>query len=45
MKVVVIGAGVAGLAIGWRLAQAGASVTVLDRTQQHAPCTEDDEIA
>lgn len=33
MKVVVIGAGVAGLAIGWRLAQKGASVTVLDRAQ------------
>ncbi len=34
MKVVVIGAGVAGLAIGWRLAAAaGASVTVLDRAQ------------
>jgi glycine oxidase len=33
MKVVVIGAGVAGLAIGWRLVQAGAEVTVLDRTQ------------
>lgn len=33
MKVVVIGAGVAGLAIGWRLVQKGASVTVLDRAQ------------
>ncbi len=33
MKVVVIGAGVAGLGIGWRLAQAGASVTVLERAQ------------
>ena len=33
MKVVVIGAGVAGLAIGWRLAQKGARVTVLDRAQ------------
>ncbi|HWA89573.1 MAG TPA: glycine oxidase ThiO [Rhizomicrobium sp.] len=31
MNVVVIGAGVAGLAIGWRLAQAGAAVTVLER--------------
>ena len=31
MKIVIIGAGVAGLSIGWRLAQAGASVTVLDR--------------
>lgn len=33
MKVVVIGAGVAGLAIGWRLKQRGADVTVLDRAQ------------
>ena len=33
MNVVVIGAGVAGLAIGWRLRQAGAEVTVLDRAQ------------
>ncbi len=33
MKVVVIGAGVAGLGIGWRLAQGGASVTVLERAQ------------
>jgi glycine oxidase len=33
MRVVVIGAGVAGLAIGWRLAQAGAKVTVLERAQ------------
>lgn len=33
MKAVIIGAGVAGLAIGWRLAQNGASVTVLDRAQ------------
>ena len=31
MKVVVIGAGVAGLAIGWRLAQSGCKVVVLDR--------------
>ena len=31
MKVIVIGAGVAGLGIGWRLAQQGASVTVLER--------------
>ncbi len=31
MKVVIIGAGVAGLGIGWRLAQAGAEVTVLER--------------
>jgi glycine oxidase len=33
MKVVVIGAGVAGLGIGWRLVQAGAAVTVLERAQ------------
>jgi glycine oxidase len=33
MKVVVIGAGVAGLSIGWRLRQAGAEVTVLERAQ------------
>ena len=33
MNVVIIGAGVAGLATGWRLAQAGASVTVLERAQ------------
>ncbi len=33
MRIIVIGAGVAGLAIGWRLAQKGASVTVLDRAQ------------
>lgn len=31
MKVVVVGAGVAGLGIGWKLARAGASVTVLER--------------
>jgi glycine oxidase len=30
-KTVVIGAGVIGLAIGWRLAQAGCSVTIFDR--------------
>jgi glycine oxidase len=33
MRVVVIGAGVAGLSIGWRLRQAGAEVTVLERAQ------------
>ncbi len=33
MKIVIIGAGVAGLSIGWRLAQAGAEVVVLDRAQ------------
>jgi len=31
MKIVIIGAGVAGLSIGWKLAQAGADVTVLER--------------
>lgn len=33
MKIVVIGAGVAGLSIAWRLARAGQEVTVLDRAQ------------
>src|SRR5580692_193669 len=33
MKIVIIGAGVAGLATGWRLAQSGAAVTVLERAQ------------
>jgi glycine oxidase len=33
MKIVIIGAGIAGLAIGWRLAQAGQDVTVLERAQ------------
>ena len=33
MKVVIIGAGVAGLAAGWKLAEAGAEVTVLERAQ------------
>jgi len=33
MKVVIIGAGVAGLGIGWRLRQAGAEVTILERAQ------------
>ena len=33
MKIVVIGAGVAGLAIGWRLAEAGQEVVVLARGQ------------
>ncbi len=31
MKIVIIGAGVAGLSIGWKLAQKGADVTVLER--------------
>jgi|HubBroStandDraft_6_1064221.scaffolds.fasta_scaffold227704_2 glycine oxidase len=33
MKVVIVGAGVAGLAIGWRLLQAAADVIVLERAQ------------
>ncbi len=33
MKVVIIGAGVAGLGIGWRLLQAGSEVTILERAQ------------
>lgn len=33
MNIVIIGAGVAGLSIGWRLLQAGANVTILERAQ------------
>jgi glycine oxidase len=33
MRIVIIGAGVAGLGIGWRLRQKGAEVTVLERAQ------------
>src|SRR5262249_30253976 len=33
MKVIIVGAGVAGLAIGWRLVQAGASVEIVERGQ------------
>ena len=33
MKVIVIGAGAAGLSIGWRLGQAGAEVVVIERGQ------------
>jgi glycine oxidase len=33
MRVVIIGAGVAGLSIGWRLLQAGSEVVVLERAQ------------
>lgn len=33
MKIVIIGAGIAGLAIAWQLAQAGQEVTVLERAQ------------
>jgi glycine oxidase len=32
-KIVIIGAGVAGLGIGWKLAEAGAEVTILERAQ------------
>jgi glycine oxidase len=31
MKVIIVGAGIAGLAIGWRLAQAGAQVEIFER--------------
>jgi len=33
MKIVIIGAGVCGLSVGWRLAEAGAEVVVLERAQ------------
>ena len=33
MKIVIVGAGVAGLSIGWRLAQSGAEVVILERAQ------------
>jgi len=33
VNIVIIGAGVAGLGIGWRLQQAGCTVTILDRSQ------------
>jgi glycine oxidase len=33
MNIVIIGAGVAGLSIGWRLCRAGARVTILERAQ------------
>ncbi|HXM00564.1 MAG TPA: glycine oxidase ThiO [Rhizomicrobium sp.] len=39
MKVVIVGAGIAGLSLGWRLAQSGASVTVLERAQPGAGAT------
>jgi glycine oxidase len=39
MKIVIIGAGAAGLAIGWRLAQAGEDVTVLERGQPGSGAT------
>ncbi len=33
MKIIIVGAGIAGLAIGWRLAQAGATVEIVERGQ------------
>jgi glycine oxidase len=33
VNIVIIGAGVAGLGVGWRLLQAGCSVTILERSQ------------
>ena len=33
MRVIVVGAGIAGLSIGWRLAQAGAETIVIERAQ------------
>ena len=39
MKIVIIGAGVAGLSIGWRLVQAGAEVTILERSQPGSGAT------
>lgn len=39
MNVIVIGAGVAGLGLGWKLAKAGARVTILERAQVGAGTT------
>jgi glycine oxidase len=39
VRVVIIGAGVAGLGVGWRLLQAGATVTILERAQPAAGAT------
>ena len=39
MKVIIIGAGVAGLAIGWQLQLKGASVTILERAQPASAAT------
>ena len=39
MKIVIIGAGVAGLSLGWRLARAGAEVTILERSQPASGAT------
>ena len=37
MKTIIIGAGVAGLSIGWKLAQAGVDVLILERANPRAP--------
>jgi glycine oxidase len=39
MKVLIVGAGVAGLGIGWRLAQAGVQVTILERAEPASGAT------
>ena len=39
MNVVIVGAGVAGLGIGWKLAKAGAKVTILERAQAGSGAT------
>jgi glycine oxidase len=39
MKIIIIGAGVAGLAIGWRLQLQGAQVTIFDRSQPASAAT------
>jgi len=39
MKIVIIGAGVAGLSIGWRLQLQGAQVTIFDRAQPASAAT------
>jgi glycine oxidase len=39
MKVLIVGAGVAGLGIGWRLAQAGVEVTILERGEAASGAT------
>jgi glycine oxidase len=39
MKIIVIGAGVAGLSIGWRLQRLGADVTILERAQPASAAT------
>jgi glycine oxidase len=33
MKIIIVGAGIAGLSIGWRLAQSGVDVTIIERAQ------------